>query len=90
MAIKLSDEVWPTVQFWSSRMLMSDGSPHTAASGLAARAISSGLHGSDFAERKEHGARSTHRTLIVDLRDPYAEAQMHGRVIEAALDPQLK
>ena len=94
MAIPLSEELKGLIDrpnFAHLATLMPDGSPHSAPVWIAREG--------DFllitTEATSLKGKNTQRDprvaiSILDLSDPYTEAQMRGRVIERRPDPQLK
>ena len=94
MGIPLSDELKKLVDrpnFAHLATIMLDGSPHSAPVWIAREGDLILICTEATSLKGKNTARDPRVAIsIVDLRDPYTEAQMRGRVIERRPDPQLK
>jgi PPOX class probable F420-dependent enzyme len=93
MGIPLSEDLKKLIDrpnFAHLATLMSDGSPHSAPVWIA-REGDLLLICTEATSLKGNNTQRDPRVAIsiVDLSDPYTEAQMRGRVIERRPDPQL-
>jgi PPOX class probable F420-dependent enzyme len=94
MGIPLSDEVKKLIDapnFAHLATLMPDGSPHSAPVWIGREGDRVLVCTEATSLKGKNTERDPRVSLsIVDLRDPYTEAQMRGRVVERWPDPQLK
>ena len=94
MAIALSSEIRQLLDrpnFVHLATLMPDGSPHTVPVWAAREADRIVICTGESSLKAKNTRRDPRVALsIVDLHDPYMEAQLRGRVVERRPDPDLR
>ncbi len=94
MGISLSDDVKKLIDqpnFAHLATLMPDGSPQSAPVWIAPEGELLLICTEGTSLKGKNTQRDPRISLsIVDFRDPYAEAQIRGRVVERRADPELK
>jgi len=94
MATALSDQIVAFIDgrnFAHLATIMPDGSPHSAPVWLGREGQRILICTSDNSIKAKNTRRDPRVAIsIVDLKDPYSEVQLRGRVIEQRPDPDLK
>ena len=94
MSVTLSDDVKKLIDrpnFAHLATLLADGAPHSAPVWIAREGDLLLICTEANSLKGKNTQRDPRVSLsIVDLRDPYTEAQIRGHVIERRPDPQLK
>ncbi|HMK28382.1 MAG TPA: PPOX class F420-dependent oxidoreductase [Terriglobales bacterium] len=94
MATKLSEQIIALIDnrnFAHLASVMADGSPHSAPVWLGREGQHILISTSSDSVKAKNTRRDPRVAIsIVDLKDPYTEVQLRGRVVEQRPDPELK